>query len=148
MYTFRLRPGLRYWTGAPVRATDVRRGLERAAQTSGVLAGYIGALPGACMPGRPRCDLRAAVVADDRTGTVTLHLTHPDPELLLALGLPAFAPAPPGGDITPGTGPYRVTRFVPGHTITSSAMVLRLGRRRRSRPATPIGSSSSGSQLS
>ena len=118
IYTFRLRPGLRYWTGAPVRASDVRRGLERAAQTSGVLAAYIGALPGAlACPGRPRCDLRAAVVADDRTGTVTLHLTHPDPELLLALGLPAFAPAPPGGGITPGTGPYRVARFVPGHTI-------------------------------
>jgi ABC-type transport system substrate-binding protein/DNA-binding SARP family transcriptional activator len=118
IYTFRLRPALRYWTGTPVRASDVRRGLERAARSTDVLAGYIGALPGAlACPRRPHCDLRAAVETNDRAGTVTLHLTHPDPELLLALGLPAFAPAPPGGGITPGTGPYRVARFVPGHTI-------------------------------
>ncbi len=112
-YTFRLRPALRYSTGAPVRASDVRRGLELAARTSDVLARYIGALPGALgCPGRPRCDLRRAVATDDSAGTVTLRLGRPDPELLLALGLPVFAPVPAGDEIVPATGPYRVTRFV------------------------------------
>jgi peptide/nickel transport system substrate-binding protein len=117
-YTFRLRPGLRYWTGAPVRASDIRRGLERAAQSSDVFAAYIGALPGvlAC-PRRPTCDLRAAVLTNNRAGTITLRLAHPDPDLLLALGLPAFAPAPAGGGIRPGTGPYRIHRYVPGQLI-------------------------------
>ena len=32
-YTFRLRPGIRYSTGAPVRASDFVRGLEDAAQS-------------------------------------------------------------------------------------------------------------------
>ena len=117
-YTFRLRPGLRYWTGAPVRASDFRRGLERAAQSSSIYAAYLAALPGAlACPGRPTCDLRAAVLTNDRAGTITLRLSHPDPDLLPALGLPAFAPAPDGGGITPGTGPYRVTRFVRGQLI-------------------------------
>ena len=112
-YTFRLRPGLRYSTGAPVRASDLRRGLELAARTSDILAKYIGALPGALdCPRRPRCDLRRVVETDDRAGTVTLRLGRPDPELLLALGLPAFAPVPAGDGIVPATGPYRVARFV------------------------------------
>jgi len=115
-YTFRLRRGLRYWTGAPVRASEFRRGLERAAQSSGIYAAYLGALPGAlACPGRPSCDLRSAVLTNNRAGTITLRLSHPDPDLLPALGLPAFAPAPAGGGVTPGTGPYRVARFVPGH---------------------------------
>ena len=117
-YTFRLRPDVRYWTGTPVRASDFRRGLERAAQNSSTLAAYIGALPGAlACPYRPRCDLQAAVLTNDRTGTITLRLSHPDPDLLSALGLPYFAPAPAGGGIRPGTGPYRVARFVPGQLI-------------------------------
>ena len=49
--------------------------------------------------------------------TVTLHLTHPDPALLLALGLAVFAPSPPGSGVPPGTGPYRVARFVPGRLV-------------------------------
>jgi peptide/nickel transport system substrate-binding protein len=119
IYTFRLRPGLRYWTGARVLASDIRRGLERAAQGTDIFATYIGALPGAlACPRNPRCNLSAAVLTDDRAGTVTLRLAHPDPELLLALGLPGFAPAPPGGGIRPGTGPYRIAKYVPGHLIT------------------------------
>ncbi len=119
-YSFHLRPGIRYWDGSLVRASDFRLGLERAARSSSVLAGYIGALPGALScPGQPRCDLDSAVLTDDRAGTVTLRLTHPDPDLLLALGLPAFAPAPAGANagVRPGTGPYRIARFVPGKLI-------------------------------
>ena len=117
-YTFRLRPGLRYSTGAPVLAADFRRGLERAAHNSDIYAGYISALPGAlACPRKPRCDLRSAVRSDDRAGTLTLRLTHPDSRLLLALGLPVFAPAPAGHGIRPGTGPYRIARTVPGHLI-------------------------------
>ena len=118
VYTFRLRPGLRYWTGAPVRASDFVRGLEDAAQGSDVEASYIGTLAGAlACPGARSCNLARAVIADDRAGTVTLHLSHPDPDILLALGLPYFAPKPPGGGIRPGTGPYRIVRYVPGVLI-------------------------------
>ena len=34
-YTFQLRPGIRYSTGAVVRPADIRRGIERALLTSG-----------------------------------------------------------------------------------------------------------------
>ena len=39
----------------------------------------------------------SAIVWAAQMGTVTLHLSHPDPDILLALGLPYFAPKPPGG---------------------------------------------------
>ncbi|MEA2133573.1 MAG: peptide/nickel transport system substrate-binding protein [Solirubrobacteraceae bacterium] len=118
VYRFRLRSGLRYWTGAPVRAADVRRGLERAARSNLVFAVPIGALSGAtACPRAPRCDLRAAVETNDRERTVTLHLTHADPNLLIALGAGPYAPAPPGSEVPPGTGPYRVARFVPGRLV-------------------------------
>ncbi len=119
-YTFRLRPGLRYSNGEPVRASDFRRGLERAAQSSETYAAYLEALPGAlACTHTPQCDLRAAVLTDDRAGTVTLRLTHPDPSLLTALGLVYFAPVPAGAGtgIRPGTGPYRIMQVVPGRLV-------------------------------
>ena len=109
---------MRYSTGAPVRASDFVRGLEDAAQSSDIAAVYLDGLPGveAC-PGARSCNLARAVTADDRAGTVTLHLTHPDPDILFALGLPYFAPKPPGRGIRPATGPYRIARYVPGVLI-------------------------------
>jgi YVTN family beta-propeller protein len=116
-YTFRLRPGLRYWNGAPVRATDFVRGLELAAEDP-AWAAYLGALPHASACANTQtCNLAAAIQANDQAGTVTLRLTHPDPNLLTALGQPAFAPDPGGVAIRPGTGPYRVTQQVVGHFL-------------------------------
>ena len=117
-YTFRLRPGLRYWTGAPVRASDFVRGFERAAHSSDIYAAYLSALPGAtACPRAPSCDLAAAILANDQAGTVTLRLSHPDPNLLVALGQAVFAPDPGGPGIRPGTGPYRVARQLLGHLV-------------------------------
>ena len=116
-YTFRLRPGLRYWNGAPVRASDFLRGFEHAASSSEYV-GYLSALTGAsACPKERRCDLSSAITADNRTGTVILHLAHPDPNLLTALAQPAFAPDPGGDGVRPGTGPYRVVRQVVGHLL-------------------------------
>jgi peptide/nickel transport system substrate-binding protein len=119
LYTFRLRSGLRYSNGSPVRASDFVRGLELAAQSSDIWAGYVGSLRGALScPRRATCDLSRSVIANDRASTLTLQLSHPDPELLPALGLSAFAPAPPTtAKIRPGTGPYRITSFRPNDQI-------------------------------
>ena len=116
-YTFRLRPGLRYWNGAPVRASDFLRGFERAAENP-TWAGYLSALPHAsACPNARSCNLSTAIQANDRARTITLRLTHPDPTLLTSLGQAAFAPDPGGIGIRPGTGPYRPVRQVPGHLL-------------------------------
>jgi peptide/nickel transport system substrate-binding protein len=125
-YTFHLRRGLRYWTGVPVRASDVRRELERLFGVGTDLAGSMAALRGApaCAQRPAACDLSAGVMTDDRARTIVFHLSRPDPELLFKLALPAARPVPPGTPRTllaaqpvPSTGPYRVAAFEHGRRL-------------------------------
>ena len=121
-YAFRLRPGIRYWTGAPVRPSDVRRELERLFVIGSDHASLFDALRGAaaCERQPADCNLSSGVLTDDRAGTVILRLTRPDPDLLFKLALPAARPVPAGTPRTqlstapvPSTGPYRVAALDP-----------------------------------
>jgi peptide/nickel transport system substrate-binding protein len=115
-YRFRLRRGLRYSTGALVRASDVRSSIERLhrlrAQT---IDAYPLALRGERACSRRRCDLSDAIATDDAIGTVTFRLERPNPDFLLNLAAPPYAVLPAGAsqhDLTGtgvvGTGAYRV----------------------------------------
>jgi YVTN family beta-propeller protein len=117
-YTFRIRPGIRYSGGRPLRASDFRRGIERLFRVgspgSPLFTGITGAA--ACVQRPGSCGLSRGIVTDDAAGTVTFHLTAPDPEFVFKLTEFAFsAPIPPGtpdhetGSRTvPGTGPYQI----------------------------------------
>jgi YVTN family beta-propeller protein len=118
-YTFRLRPGIHYSNGRPLRASDFRRAFERLFRlhsgASGFFSGIVGA--SACLrPGSTTCDLSRGMIVDDRAGTVTFRLTAPDPDFLFKLTIGGFSmPVPPGTPLRPlryqpipGTGPYRV----------------------------------------
>jgi YVTN family beta-propeller protein len=117
-YTFRLRPGIRYSDGQPLRASDFRRGIERLFRVgspgASLYTGIVGAA--ACAQHPASCDLAPGIVTDDTARTVTFHLTAPDPEFLFQLTEFAYsAPIPPGtpdhetGSRTvPGTGPYKI----------------------------------------
>jgi YVTN family beta-propeller protein len=126
-YVFRLRRGLRYSDGTPVRAGDFRASVERAAEllrAPGVP--FPDAIRGMsrCRKSRRGCDLSSGIVADDGAATITIHLRRADPELLEKLAAPLLAVLPP---TTPrrllsrrapvGTGPYRVARLVPGRRV-------------------------------
>jgi YVTN family beta-propeller protein len=125
-YTFRLRPEIHYSSGELVRASDIRRGLERTlrAGTAGqgpFFADIVGART--CLT-RPRaCDLSRGIVVDDAARTVTFHLTRPDPDLLTKLALPgavAVAPRPalyPARRPLPATGPYLIAGFEPSRFV-------------------------------
>jgi YVTN family beta-propeller protein len=118
-YLFRLRPGIRYSDGRPLRASDVRRGFERlfsvASPGAGTYAGVIGGPR--CVRLARRCDLSQGIVVDDAARTVTFHLAAPDPTFLSKLTLGYAVPVPPGTPFhetgsrpIPGTGPYRIVR--------------------------------------
>jgi ABC-type transport system substrate-binding protein/DNA-binding beta-propeller fold protein YncE len=118
-YTFQLRRGVRYSTGAPVRAADLRRGLERALSHSAVPAWMYATIRGArrCGPARSGCDLSEGIRTDDRARTVVFRLSERDPDFLLKLAMP-FASAVPASTPTrlsteplPATGPYRIVSF-------------------------------------
>ncbi len=125
-YTFTLRPGPRYSTGQPVRASDVRASLERVFKTKSPAGTEYGAIEGAgsCLKSPSTCDLSSGIEVDDTAGTVTFHLSRPDPDFLFELAdLPAVvlpAGLPATGQATtplPATGPYVIKSYAPGKLL-------------------------------
>ena len=119
-YTFVLRRGVRYSTGRPVLASDVKRGIERSLGTGEAGFGLHGEI--------------ASVAADDASATVVIRLERADPDLLYRLALP-FAAAVPAGvakppAVVPATGPYRIARLDRGR--------IRLERNRHFRVWSPL----------
>ena len=126
-YTFRLRRGIQYSNGAPVRASDFRRGIQRELSFGDVPAYYEGILGApACHQNPRRCDLSAGIATDDAAGTVTFRLGQADPDFLYKLALLFAAPAPPGAaghlmdraPFLPGTGPYMISQYRPDSSLT------------------------------
>jgi YVTN family beta-propeller protein len=119
-YTFRLRSGIRYSSGQPLRPEDFRRAIERSLRLGWTIY-YPNVVGGAACVARPgHCDLSRGIVTDDAANTVTFHLVAPDPEFLQRLALwPALAvPAgTPDHDVgshpIPATGPYMFSSDTP-----------------------------------
>jgi YVTN family beta-propeller protein len=129
-YAFQLRSGIRFSSGEPLEASDVRATFERLFRATekdfnGQLihsprldfyGGIIGAA--ACGKHPAMCDLSRGIVTDDAARTVTFHLTAPDPEFLYKLALP-FGSIVPKGTASGrersvvGTGPYMVRGYTP-----------------------------------
>ena len=128
VYAFKIRPGIRYSNGKPLRASDFRRGMERMFRLAARTDIWDGArnflsLVGAACYQRPdwtSCNLSRAISVDDAAGTVVFRLRSADPAFRYSLATQAFAaPIPPGvpdpgccafGSVppVPGTGPYRI----------------------------------------
>jgi YVTN family beta-propeller protein len=126
-YTFTLRRGIRYSTGAAVHPKDVRASIERLFRVGSPGAGYFERVVGAarCAKRRKACNLSHGIVVNDASGAVTFHLTAPDPDLLYKLGhsfayvLPASTPPRPTRTRPlPATGPYMIAAYRPGHLAT------------------------------
>jgi peptide/nickel transport system substrate-binding protein len=124
-YAFRLRPGVRYSTGAPVKPSDFRATIERDFEIGTKVTYYDGIVGAARCKTRPRrCDLSHGIVADDAAKTVTFHLVAPDPDFLYKLALsfvyvlPAGSPAHDVGTRPlPATGPYVIASYRPKHLL-------------------------------
>jgi peptide/nickel transport system substrate-binding protein len=121
-YTFRLRPGIRYSDGRPLRAADFRRALARALELDSPWAAPFAHIAGATGCSRHRrCDLSRSVLVQG--STLTFRLPAPDPRLLWELVF--LVPVPPGTPVhdvgskpVPATGPYEIRSFVPGKLLT------------------------------
>jgi YVTN family beta-propeller protein len=118
VYTFRLRPRIRYSDGRFVRARDFRRAIERAFQLRSGGRDLFAAVLGAdeCARSLAACDLSRGIVTDETARTVTFRLTRPDPNFLVALSYGGLASAVPAATAPrdtgfvpiPGTGPYKI----------------------------------------
>jgi ABC-type transport system substrate-binding protein/class 3 adenylate cyclase len=153
-YRFVLRRDIPYSNGRLVHASDVRRAIERALPAQATLgtgappqagpaAAFLSKIVGAsqCKPGRA-CHLPRGIETDDHAGTVTFHLTAPDPDFLYALALPFSDPLPPGApppdsdQPVPATGPYMIDHYRRPQGDTRGSVVL--VRNPRFRPWSPL----------
>ncbi len=125
-YLFHVRRGIKYSDGTALKPSDFINVLERMFKVNGPTTNFYLSIVGAaqCLKHASTCDLSKGIVANDSAGTVTFHLSKPDPEFLDKLALPfAFAvpPSAPNKDVgthpLPGTGPYKFVEDTPNREI-------------------------------
>ncbi len=121
--TFKLRSGIVFSNGKPVTVADVVASFQRIFKVVGPTAGsFYNGIVGAdeCLKTPATCTLKGGVVADEAAGTIAIHLTAPDSDILQKLSLPhasilpADAPAKDAGNTPiPGTGAYMISDYDP-----------------------------------
>jgi ABC-type transport system substrate-binding protein/DNA-binding SARP family transcriptional activator len=123
-YVFQLAEGIRYSTGKELGPEDVRHSFERlfanGLPPSGLYDSIVGA--SACLNHEGECDLSAGIVTPAASGTVTFHLTHPDPDFLSKLAMPPASILPTTlptsiQETVPSTGPYEVATTSPQQIV-------------------------------
>ncbi|HEV2254790.1 MAG TPA: ABC transporter substrate-binding protein [Streptosporangiaceae bacterium] len=126
-YTFTLRPGARFSSGAPITGQDIKYTFMRLMNpaidtgTGYYFTNVIGAP--AYLAGKS--NTVAGIVAT--TNTVTFHLTAPDGAFLYKAALPTTCPVPSGTPMKPqesgtlemnsASGPYKLQSYQPGRQI-------------------------------
>jgi peptide/nickel transport system substrate-binding protein len=120
-YTMTLRKGLKYSNGEPVVAGDFTHALERVFVLNSSGSPFYEDIVGAAQFMKTKKGGIPGVETDDKTGMVTIHLTHPRGTFENELALPFVALVPsntPMKDLSaeppPATGPYMITSSNPG----------------------------------
>jgi peptide/nickel transport system substrate-binding protein len=125
VYKFKLRKGLKYSNGKPVKATDfkwaIKRGFLAQGQGVGFYTDIVGAkayaahpTPGGNIPG---------IIVNNKKRTITIKLSSPRGDFLTILALIFAAPVPgnTGPEIQngsiPGTGPYKFASYDPNRSF-------------------------------
>jgi peptide/nickel transport system substrate-binding protein len=120
-YTLRLRSGLEYSDGTPVRASDFRFAVERMLRLNSAGSSFFTGIDGAEQFMKTKRGGIDGIETDDDSGRIVIHLTQPSGTFSYVLALPFGAPLPPNTpaeDQTPNpppaTGPYVITEVRPG----------------------------------
>ncbi|HUO73055.1 MAG TPA: ABC transporter substrate-binding protein [Solirubrobacteraceae bacterium] len=120
-YTATLRKGLVYSNGKPVKASDFAYTIERALKLPWGGSGqfYGGTIKGAAEFAAGKAKSISGIVADDATGTITIHLIAPYGAFDNVLAFPSSGLVPSGTPMKnmpltppPGVGPYMITNVV------------------------------------
>jgi len=124
-YTFTLRDGLHYSDGRPIKASDVRYGIERLFRVNSPGVGFYSGIEGAdAFAKHPDAGHISGIAVDDAARTVTFRLTQPSGDFLSVIALPFAAPVPTGTPAKdqstspiPASGPYRIVSYDPSRSF-------------------------------
>lgn len=114
-YKFKLRSGLQYSDGSPVKASDFENTIKRLLKLGSVWSGFYTGIVGAS-EFQEKGDFKAdipGIETNDRTGEISVRLKEPDTKVLFALAEPYASPMPAAKakdkslkQAPPGVGPY------------------------------------------
>jgi peptide/nickel transport system substrate-binding protein len=120
-YELRLRPGLHYSDGTPVRASDFRFAVERMFRLNSPGSPFYTDILGAARFEKTRKGGIGGIKVDDRSGRIVIWLREARGTFADELGLLYVAPLPPSTPQTnqtvtppPATGPYVISNSKPG----------------------------------
>jgi peptide/nickel transport system substrate-binding protein len=119
-YTFRLRKGLTYSNGAPVKAGDFKYAIKRLFLVDSPGVGFFADLVGAAAYAKTKKGDIPGVVVDDYARTIEFKLTRPRADFQNIVALLFASPVPQGTPAKdqsthpiPATGPYMITSYRP-----------------------------------
>src|ERR1044072_2054609 len=127
-YTFKLREGLKYSDGSPVKASDFENTIKRLNYLGGPFSSFTSSIEG--VPEYAKAHKKdmdiPGITADDATGEVTVKLSQHDSKFLFAIALANSAPTPAAKSPfkqdpnIPGAGPYTIDIQNPTRQYTLS----------------------------
>ena len=119
-YKLKLRSGLKYSDGKPVKASDFKYAIKRLFQIDSPGVGFFTDIVGADQFAKTKKGDISGIVTNDQTGDITVNLTAPrgDFSNILATTFAALVPAgTPAKDQSthpiPSTGPYMIQSYQP-----------------------------------
>jgi peptide/nickel transport system substrate-binding protein len=127
VYTFKLRKGLKYSNGKPVKASDFKNAVMREFQSTGQGVGFYTDIVGgkACQLKAGACAALPGITTNNAKRRIVIKLTKPRGDFLTIVALLFAAPVPAGTPIEdqsthpiPSTGPYLITSYTPNVGFT------------------------------
>jgi peptide/nickel transport system substrate-binding protein len=125
-YKLKLRDGLVFSNGKPVKASDFAATVERTIKSNwGGKSFFTSYVEGATAFDKGKVKSISGITTDDTTGDITIKLTSPYGAFANVLGFPAAGLVPKGtpaknlsNNPPPGVGPYMITDVKPNRTFT------------------------------
>ncbi|WP_193045606.1 ABC transporter substrate-binding protein [Mycolicibacterium baixiangningiae] len=125
-YKLKLRSGMKYSDGTPIKASDFTYAIQRLFKADSGGSVFFGPIVGTAEYADDRADTISGITTDDATGDITIALTEPNGTFEKVLGLSFAAPVSPSTPLDqdatnnppPSSGPFMITSVEAPQTMT------------------------------
>jgi peptide/nickel transport system substrate-binding protein len=125
-YKLKLRSGMKYSDGTPIKASDFTYAIQRLFKADSGGSVFYLPIVGTAEYAADTADTISGIQTDDASGDITITLSEPNGTFERILGLPFSAPVPPGTPLDkdatnsppPSSGPFMITNVEAPQTMT------------------------------